>query len=249
MEDSGRLPELVQRGRSGQREAVRDREMLRWIARFRFVDSEVLAERFGTSRQQINARVRRLERAGLLQRNTHGPMPAWTIAATSRGLAALGLPPRRAARTTVQREHELALAAIVARHERTRPESTVHTERDCRRREAASRARFSADVTDPKQGRSRRWPDLVLEDDDRRVAVELELTPKGIARLRRIVAAYRNAPWFDEVRFLTPDPAIMQRLQRITADPERERARALFAKAAATEPAIRILDWPDDGLG
>jgi len=49
------MPELVQRGRSEQREAVRDREMLRWIARVRVVDSEVLAERFGTSRQQINA--------------------------------------------------------------------------------------------------------------------------------------------------------------------------------------------------
>ncbi len=223
--------------------------MLGWIARFRFVDSEVLAERFGTSRQQINARVRRLEQAGLLERHAHGPMPAWTIVATSRGLAALGLPPRRPARTAVQREHELALAAIVARYERMRPETTVHTERDSRRREAAADARYSADVTDPKQGRSRRWPDLVLEDDGRRIAIELELTPKGIARLRRIVAAYRNAPWFDEIRFLTADPAISRMLQRVTADPERERARALFAKAAAAEPAIRILDWPRDGLG
>lgn len=89
----------------------------------------------------------------------------------------------------------------------------------------------------------------MLEEDARRIAVELELTPKGITRLRRIVAAYRNAPWFDEVRFLTPDPAIRHRLHRITADPDRERARALFPKAASAEPAIRILDWPHDGLG
>jgi len=54
MENPSRLAELVQRGRSGQREPVRDREMLRSVVRFRFVDSELLAARYGTSRQQID---------------------------------------------------------------------------------------------------------------------------------------------------------------------------------------------------
>jgi DNA-binding FadR family transcriptional regulator len=34
----------------------------------RFVDAEVLSVRFGVSRRQVNARLERLERAGLVQR-------------------------------------------------------------------------------------------------------------------------------------------------------------------------------------
>jgi hypothetical protein len=54
---------LVAHARGGSAEDPRDREVLAWIARFRFVDAGVLAGRFGVSRQRMNARPRRLEAA------------------------------------------------------------------------------------------------------------------------------------------------------------------------------------------
>lgn len=221
--------------------------MLEWIARFRFVEAEVLAERFGVSRQQVNARIRRLEAAGLVTRRAERTSAPWTMTASPKGMQALGLPAKRAARTTLQREHELALARMVAAHERSGAASPIRTERECRRLERLTRTRYSADIVDPKQHpRARRWPDLVLEDDADRIAIELELTAKGSTRLHRILAGYRNAAWFDEVRFLTPHPHIEQLLERVADDPARARARAVFATRT---PAIRILAWSPPGLG
>jgi hypothetical protein len=112
------------------------------------------------------------------------------------------LPERRAPRTSVQREHELLLARLVAELERAAGGPVVRTEREARSREAAGVARYSADMLEASGTQARRWPDLVLEGDGLRVAVEVELTGKGTARLERIVAGYRDALWFDEVRFL-----------------------------------------------
>jgi hypothetical protein len=47
-------------------QAARDMELLGWVERFRFVTPEQIATRFGVSWQRANARVRRLERVGLL---------------------------------------------------------------------------------------------------------------------------------------------------------------------------------------
>src|SRR4051812_36040877 len=44
--------------------AARDLEVLRWVARFRFVTGRAVAERFGVSLQRSNARLRRLEPLG-----------------------------------------------------------------------------------------------------------------------------------------------------------------------------------------
>lgn len=245
--DSG-LPELVQRRSHHTEEAARDRAFLEWIVRFRFVEADVLAMRFDVSRQQVNARLRRLESAGLVIRRAERTSAPWTIAVSRKGMQALGLPAERAAQTTLQRDHELNLAHMVARHERATDPRAMRTERQSRRLERLTKTRYSADTTDPKQGQARRWPGLVLEDDTRRIAIELELTPKGASRIERILAGYRRATWFDEVRFLTPDPAIHQLLDRIANDPSRARARALFP-GPSKQPTIRILAWKPYELG
>jgi len=54
---------LVGRRSRETSEARRDREVLLWIARFRFVTAEALAQRFGVSHQRMNARLRRFEPA------------------------------------------------------------------------------------------------------------------------------------------------------------------------------------------
>lgn len=57
------------------------------------------------------------------------------------------------------------------------------------------------------RGDRRRWPDLVLEQQGRRVAVEIEFAPRGSARLGAIADAYLQSVVFNEVRFLLSDPA------------------------------------------
>src|SRR4051794_11747758 len=57
---------VVDRGRRAWSEAERDRAMLWWIGRFRFVTARELSVRFGVSEQRVNARVRRFLHAGLV---------------------------------------------------------------------------------------------------------------------------------------------------------------------------------------
>ncbi len=200
---------LVPRVRHANKQDAVDRVALQWIARFRFVTAELLGLYLGVTRQNAQARARRLETAGLLSRQAGRPGESITLAATARGMRAIGLPPRRAPRTDVQREHELALVWLVLQLE-ARVAGVVFTERECRRVEREARAdRMSADVVEPGGHVARRWPDLV----HRRVSgdlvvLELERTLKNPTRLVRIIEGYGAASWFAEVRLLCADPAV-----------------------------------------
>ncbi|MBW3665921.1 MAG: hypothetical protein KY469_22805 [Actinobacteria bacterium] len=210
---------LVGRGRRGRVEAERDWLVLGWIARFRFVDARVLAWRFGVSLRRVNARVTRLEAAGLVGCARRHDAQARTIFVSRRGAVALGLGPRRAPRVEVQRTDELALAALVARIETTSPGLVVLTEREGRARQADGAGRFSVVVSGGGGSRALRWPDLVVHTGRRRVALELELAAKTTERLTGIVGGYLDAGVFDEVRFLVGSPALARRLSRVCTDP------------------------------
>ena len=97
-----------------QRDAV-DHAALEWIARFRFVTADLLGLYLGVNRQNAQKRARRLADEGLLHRAAARPGEAMTLAVTARGMRKIGLPPRRAPRTDVQRDHELALVWLVLR--------------------------------------------------------------------------------------------------------------------------------------
>lgn len=229
------VPTLVPRARDAAREDERDRELLGWIARFRFVDAGVIAAKSGVSRRQVNARLARLQAAGLVRRTCRRDAPSTgaTTSVTRKGMRAIGLEVRRAARTDVQREHELALAWLVAKLEARG--AVVRTERECRALERETGERYSADVQDAGGATAKRWPDLVLERDDgaTRIALELERTAKGAARIGRIIDGYDVAPWFDEVRLLACDPGVARLLARTVAASEPHRS-----------PAIVVGPWP-----
>jgi hypothetical protein len=224
-------------------ENERDWDALGWIARFRFVDAAVLGLHLGVSKQQAGARVRRLERAGLVARGgTRGGTATWTITATRRGMRALGLPLRRPARTDIQRDHELGLAWLVTRLEARPDAPTIKTERESRSAEAATGARHSVDVYEPNGQTAKRWPDLVLEHaTGHRVAVEFERTAKGASRLMRIVEGYRAADWFDEVVFLAGEAHVARAIAGALA--ARPSLLPGFPEPLHTT-AIRLLPWP-----
>lgn len=185
---------VVDRGRRGLSEAAKDRALLWWIGRFRFVTARELSVRFAVTEQRINARVRRLLRAGLLGEMRPHISASRVVFLTRRGSLQLGLGERRPPRTDVQRRHELELAMLVARVERALPpgEQRMLTERECRRAERASHGydRYSVDVFD-RRVTQKRWPDLVvIHPDGRKHAIEIELAVKHTRRLEHIVAGY-----------------------------------------------------------
>lgn len=232
---------LVRRSRALS-EARRDREMLLWIARFRFVTAEVLADRFDVSHQRVNARLRRLERAGLVVLHRDEPTQPRAVYVSGRGARRLGLRVRRAPRPDAHREHERALAAVVARLERLDPSLRVLTERDARAREADSGDRHSADVRQASGELRRRLPDLVIEHPTAgRVAVEVEFAAKHTERLRRIVAGYINARWFAQVRILVGEPAVERRIAALAAGAQPP--PALTALLDGRTPDVLVEPW------
>jgi hypothetical protein len=229
---------LVERSRGTAAEAQRDIDVLRFAGRFRFVTDELLAERFEVSRQQMNLRIRRLAAAGLLQR-TGGPAQPRLASLTRKGARAIDLPLRRAPRTDAQREHELALVWLVIQLERG-GDVPVRTERECRMSESGER-RYSVDLTKVGRGAERRWPDLVLDGERRRSAIELELSAKGTTRLASIVAAYATSSTFDEVVFLAADVPTARALARSV---EAATPRAIIGDTVGRPAvAVRVVPW------
>jgi DNA-binding Lrp family transcriptional regulator len=214
-EGEGLGSEVVERARRGRQEAVRDRELLWWVGRFRFVTARELSVRFGVSEQRVNARVRRLLAAGLLEEHRPYPSASRTVYLSAAGAAVLEVPRRKPPRAHTKRRHELALAEIVASVETNsaRPAGArLLTERECRQAERTGERRWSVEVL--QDGRcQRRWPDVVIDYGDRRRAIELELAVKHTRRLERIVNAYQIARTFEEVLWLVESPALRGRLE------------------------------------
>ncbi|WP_187368876.1 replication-relaxation family protein [Baekduia soli] len=201
---------------------------------------DLLALRFGVSVQQARARVRRLEGEGLVVAvRAHVSEPK-AIYLSPKGARAIGRRPRRKApRAAVQREHELAVVELAAGLElAAHPGVEVLSERDCQGREADGLGRFSIDVLDDRGQSGRRWPDLIVCQGDRRVAIEIEFATKAASRLASIVASYL-ASELAEVRFLVASPALAARLARITTI---ERGR-LANRRISTNVALSIAPW------
>ena len=204
--------QLVARERRGHVEALRDRELLRWVGRARFVTAEVLAQRFGVSVRRANSRVSLLTAAGLLQCQRECGGQRRAVFLSGAGAEALGLPRRRAPRPELQRAHELAIAHLVTAIELDRPGAAVYAERECRTLERDGSMRYSVDLFEPGRGRSRRWPDVVVEIEGVRSAIEIEIAPKTTERIERIVTGYVVSDAFGAVRFLVASAALARRL-------------------------------------
>jgi DNA-binding MarR family transcriptional regulator len=229
--------QLLPRGSRSRIDAELDRAMLAWIARFRFVTADVLAERFQLTPQRVNARLRRLEAEGLVERDRAAQTVPRAVFVTGRGARRLGLRPRRAPRTHAQREHEQAIARLVARLERALepPDRRVLTEREQRAAQTAGHARYSVALRQTRYGERERWPDIVLESSGGRIAIEIELSLKAPERLKRILAGYAATRHYDEVHYLVTEPALASRLATLarTDTMRTELARMLDVSGAA----------------
>ncbi len=226
-------PGLVGRCEWDVEQARRDVDVLAWVGRFRFATAQAIAARFDVSWQQANARVRRLERLGLLGGEREHVSQPRAVFLTGKGHELLGWPRRRAPRAQVQREHEAAIVWLVTELERADSGARVLTERECRRLEAADERRYSVEVGD----RRRRWPDVVVESECSRRAIEIEFAPKGSERLRGIVEAYEQSG-YDQGLFLVKSLALGRRIQSLV----NEGPRLLFGRPVVRKG--RVAAWP-----
>lgn len=215
MTDRSVVPGMPARKRRGHVEAVRDREWLVWISRFRFVTVAELAMRFGVSPQQARQRVRRLREARLVACVRDHQDQAAAIYLTPHGIATLGLRRRlKPPRTNLHRTHELAIAAFVAELEIRAPGLKVLTERECRLAELDGEGRFSIPVVG--RGRhAKHWPDAVVLATIGPVAIEFEFTLKSKQRLRHIVRGYLASRHIAEVRYLVTTPLLARRIRQL----------------------------------
>lgn len=195
-------------------EAAEDERLLRWVGRFRFVTAVLAGRRFDRSERRIRSRLARLEAVGdVVSYQAHLAAPK-LFALSKAGASRLGLPVRRAPRWDAQVGHELAIVDLIVAMEVARSDVLVLTERECRQLEAAGRQRYSVSCMYGRHS-ARRWPDIVVETADHRVAVEIEIAAKGSDRLRAIMRGYRASRRYDRVQIRCASTALQRRMTQL----------------------------------
>jgi hypothetical protein len=189
----------------------RDIAIVRWVGRLRFVEARQVAARFRMDERNAYRRLRGLVAAELLHHRRVFHAEPGAYAATKAGLAAAGVPlppPRLDIRTY---EHDRRAAELAIELEREFGEHAVLTERELRSADGGNpdRPRYAVRRGRERTRRGLHFPDLVVEHDgERPLAVEVELSGKGTARLASIVRAYVAARHLAGVRYYASRQAI-----------------------------------------
>ena len=243
------------RPRPGFRVTARDKEIVRWIGRLRMASAAQVAERFDLGRAVAYARLGGLVRLGLLEHARVFHRAPGVYLATRAGLASvdLDLPPARIDLRTYA--HDLELTSLVSELEREHGRERIITEREMRAADAplggvpAEGPRFAIPLAGAygqlqltPAGRQRlHFPDCVVAQgcgapSTWMLAVELERTAKGRARLRRILAGYVAA----------------RRISAVRDYARGDRVRDLVGSEVAALRAsglIEVRDWPTGEQG
>jgi hypothetical protein len=64
----------------------------------------------------------------------------------------------------------------------------------------------------------RRWPDIVIEGEGGRVAVEIELSPKTTERLKAILLGYLTDPLYNRVQIVCGASSLERRIGRLVRE-------------------------------
>ncbi len=200
----------------GFRLTDRDVDILSFLAEHRLALGPHVAVLLDTSTVAATTRLNKLANAGLVKRHPAFPgEPRW-YRITRNGLAAIGssLPPPRVDLRTYAHDVGVAWLWLAARGGTFGPLQEIFGERrlrslDASREPDAEPLAVRLGGFGP-HGRVRlHYPDLVLRTaDGRRVALELELTPKSRTRLETILAGYGADPRFAGVVYLVQSPSI-----------------------------------------
>lgn len=190
----------------------RDEQLVHWVARHGLVSAEQVGRRFFPSMWSAWRRLRRLEAAGLVRREPAFRDLPYVVRVTAAGarLAACDVLPARLDPGLLR--HALAVVDLSDELLAGHPGSSWTTERELRR----DRMRAARD--DPQE-RQRRTPDgLLVLADGRRIAVELDLTPKRTRKLEQLADAYALDPAVDSVWWFLPSATTAARMRELVAE-------------------------------
>lgn len=196
----------------------RDREILRWLGRHRYAMVSQIMNRFVMSQVMAYRRLGGMVTDGYLshQRLLHGePGVYWP---TRAGLAAAecGLPVATVDIRTYR--HDLLLVWLAIEMESLG--GMVVTEREMRQAESFqdNPDRFAVLLNGRGvAGYARKhFPDLVVEGQGKRLAVEVELTSKRTQRLEAILRGYAWARHLDGVVYYVDRPSLAERITEIS---------------------------------
>jgi hypothetical protein len=190
-------------------------ELLSFVAEHRLVLAAHVQVLLDISRAAADKRLRALVDAGLLARQPVFHRQPACFQITRDGLAAAGssLPrPRQIDFNCYEHDVGVGWLWLAARRGAFGQVSAIVSEREMRSHDG----KMGADALGVRLGglgaggRPRlHYPDLMLVvDGGRRIAVELELTPKGRTRRETILAGYGADPRIDAVLYLTEGPGI-----------------------------------------
>lgn len=203
----------------------RDRELLTFAAEHRLVLADHVQKLLGVSGATAYARLRALTVAGMLSQRTvfHHRPGCYQITRTGLGLVGSQLP--RPGLNLNCYDHDVGVAWLwlAARAGTFGPLREVLSERWLRSHDASPDGRAQPYAVRlgglGANGQPRlHYPDLLLIDSGgRRIALELELTPKGRTRREKILAGYGADPSIDVVVYLTDQNGIARSVQASAA--------------------------------
>lgn len=217
-------------GRRRAQVTERDRRVLEFIAEHRLVLGGHVQALLGISHSAAGKRLRALVADGLLCTETVFHRHPACFRITRQGLALIGsqLPTPKLDYRSYAHDVGVGWVWLAASHGCFGPLAEVISEREMRSRDGVERHRASAGGAGDRRasfgvplsrlraggGLQTHYPDLLLVDPaGRRIAVELELTPKGRARREKIIGGYAADVRIDAVLYLVQDARIARSIQ------------------------------------
>jgi len=204
---------------------ARDRELLAFVAVHRLVLATHVQALLGVSARAANGRLRSLASAGILagERVFHRRPGCYRI--TRKGLAVVDsdLPPPRIDLRGYEHDIGVAWLWLAAHNGAFGGVREVLSERQLRSADAGgegTREPLAVRLggAGASAGRRLHYPDLLLiTPHEKRIALELELSPKGRTRLEKILAGYGADSRIDAVLYLVEDRRLAHSLQASAA--------------------------------
>jgi hypothetical protein len=187
--------------------------LLRFAVRHGMVGPGQIAARFFPNADAAGRRIRALRRAGLLRSDRVLAGLPGVVRATPAGARRAGCDLPAASLDLARVRHSLALVDLSEELLAGHPGSMWTAERELRR------DRMRASLAGERGERRRRVPDgLLTLRDGRRVAVELDLTPKRSARLDALAGAYAVDREVDTVWWYLPSDSAARRMGALVAE-------------------------------